>query len=268
MLQHVQGRHLSISTAFSGVLTPELSLRLWCSATDAFCKANHAHHGGMTLRPVFAVEKARQCQEEILGQHDEHTPEHVFDDQFSFIQEDARKFCDIKPTPSASSIRERILGATCNSGAWCVRHGKCCVAERAHIHVAGSHCTDHSTMNQNRQGLDGDKNKFFWAWSRHRLKLLEPCWVHENVKAFGVEPLVQDLGSAYDIVRIVLCSTALGWASRRVRQFVVGIHKGFRNQFPQPLPHAGLNQLEGFVYAFFGRQCGFNRGSGHATGRR
>jgi hypothetical protein len=61
--QYGRSRTIRVSTSFSGVLTPELSLRMWCAASNAFCTSHDPHHSGMLLRSVFAIEKSKQCQD-------------------------------------------------------------------------------------------------------------------------------------------------------------------------------------------------------------
>jgi hypothetical protein len=69
-------------------------------------------------------------KEEILGQPAEHVPDHVFDDQYTFIDSSARRFVDSDPTPSAESVRDRIMSSRCLTTNWCVKHGAMCFAEK------------------------------------------------------------------------------------------------------------------------------------------
>lgn len=245
LLHLVVGRRISVSTAFSGVGTPELSIRLLASALNS--------HTGATvpllIEYLFGIEKRESCQEELLHLYD--GPQCLFADQIGFICDGSR----VKDDSPPAFVRKVVFESRVFDSLWCIRHGDTCVCRRADLHIAGTPCTDFSSMNSKRKLLSGNKNRYYFAWVRHRRHLREPTWVHENVVSFGGSHLEDDLGELYFIFRVVVCSTALGWASRRKRQFCIGVLKPLfttLSRSPSTLPYT-LADLEEFIRDTFGR---------------
>ena len=159
---------------------------------------------------------------------------------------------------SAAACRA-IRACTPLRSAWCVRHGRYCIAPVSMIEVAGTPCQDFSSLNQGRSGLSGSRNIFYWVWVRLRRGRQELIWIHENVVGFGIESLQQDLGDLYSIIRVVLCPTSLGWASKRRRQFCIGAHKSLM-RLPlcrSPCSSYSLATLDVFLQDVFHRRCEF-----------
>lgn len=247
LLQIVSGRSLTLSSAFSGIATPELSARLLVSALNSHTSAPRP----MTVTSIFAIEKRESCQEELL--HMEHGPTCLFRDQTEFIGID---WSQITSSSSVDFVRSLILKGRVSANGWCIRHGHQCPCLKAHLHIAGTPCVDFSAMNSKRKQISGDKNKLWYAWVCHRRALMEPVWLHENVVQFGLEHLEKDLGDLYFVFRIALCSLALGWPSRRKRQFTVGILKSLFSTLvraPSAWPY-DFEHLESFVRDIFGRR--------------
>ncbi len=121
------------------------------------------------------------------------------------------------------------------------------------LEVAGTPCQDHSSLNMTRQNMEGSRNVFYLAWVVLRTSRQESVFIHENVVGFGIETLIQDLGHLYYIERIVVSASTLGWATKRRRQFCVGIHKRLLGQ--QPIRHFICN-LEGDANPIGGNLCG------------
>ena len=75
----------------------------------------------------------------------------------------------------------------------------------------------------NMECEDGQNAKYFYIWCALRIKMGEPVIVHENVTKFGLAPLLQCLGTHYLFIRLTIEPPALGWATSRMRQIVVGL---------------------------------------------
>ena len=251
LLHIVSGRSLTISSAFSGIGTPELSARLLVSALNSHISSLFGTHVPMTVKSVWGIEKRASCQEELL--HMEGGPACLFEDQAGFID---IGWSRITARSSVSFVRNLILHGRVLPSGWCLRHGDQCYCLRADLHVAGTPCTDFSSMNSKRKLIHGSKNKLWYAWVRHRRVLMEPVWLHENVVQFGLDHLNNDLGDLYFVFRIVVCSLALGWPSRRKRQFAVGILKTMFSTIaraPSVSPY-DFEHLESFVRDIFRRR--------------
>ena len=80
---------------------------------------------------------------------------------------------------------------------WCHRSGRDQQITLGHIHVAGSPCTDFSSMGKQR-GFEGPASAAFITWvvlvRRHCAWIL----VHENVLGFDIKALAELLADLYD----------------------------------------------------------------------
>ena len=111
-------------------------------------------------------------------------------------------------------------------------------AKCAHIHIAGTPCTDFSTRGS-LQGLEGKTTEHLFAWIGHRLLLQEPFIVQENVLGFVTSVLVETMGHLYSIEVIVLDPTLLGWPVARQRKYTLMKHKGKTGPMAKPLNEFG-----------------------------
>lgn len=162
----------------------------------------------------------------MLWQPESDCPKHLYTDIMEFLPRRVRKFVERSST-STREAKTAILTCTPLGSAWCQKHGQVCVATICDVEIAGTPCQDHSGLNLHRQNFEGGRAVFYWAWVVLRRTRREKAWIHENVPQFGLENLRQDLGDLYIIIRIVLSPTALGWASKRRRQFCVGVLKSY-----------------------------------------
>ena len=207
LLQYSEGRTITLSKAFFGVLTPELGARLWVNALSSF-NSGSSPRRPMTFELLFAIEWNTACQEEILNSLPaDIVPTCLFGDQLGFIPQDvATAVADQSREPSW--VRRALLDCMTLPRCWCLRHGRSCEARTADVNIAGT-CTDHSTMNYQLSGMDGSKNRFYWAWVRHRRAHLQAVFIHENVVAFGVHQLEQDSVKMGSVVCLLLFSGVL-----------------------------------------------------------
>ena len=60
---------------------------------------------------------------------------------------------------------------------------------RGHIHIAGVPCVFHSKFGKKESLKNFAGSMVFYAWCRHRVEVLEPVVVLENVEEFGDEEL-------------------------------------------------------------------------------
>ena len=154
-------------------------------------------------------------------------PACLFGDQLDFLPDSVQEVCrNPKHKKHNNTFFESTLPfCTAKAKAWCLQHGRECVAKEADVHTTGPQCTDHSLLGK-REGCDGTKARFALAWMCHRRTLREKVVVHENVVQYGDEPLMKYLGSYYLMIRLVLCPKKnLGWPVSRARQCVVMFRK-------------------------------------------
>ena len=193
-----------ISTAFSGIGTPETANRM----ISAACAKHLARRPTTptTPRPLsfqnsFAIEIDKRCQEELLIM--EGGPNHVFEDILNFLPRQVRRQCDLyrggKPA-TKQELKTNILNAKPLLSAWCVRHGCRCKLASTDLHEAGSPCTDASSFGLKRF-MDGPAAPAFWTWVLLVRELQFRIILHENVPQFGDEVLRNLLGDLYIVVR-------------------------------------------------------------------
>jgi hypothetical protein len=254
-------RTLRISSAFSGILTPELAAQMFASAVNT--QFGFDAGDGLVVVNVQAIECHGPCQEEILHMPAGDIPTHVYTDILCFLPASIRD--DLKQMNEATdaeldAMKHRILQCTLQTTAWCCRRGGYCTMLPSDLHIAGTPCVDFSSMNASRKLSRGPKMKLYWVWIKMRRTYLERVWVHENVPSFGTACLEADLGDLYFMFRIVLCPTMLGWATRRKRQFTLGVRKDVPVSIPK-MPSGipgGLENIYDFLFANFFRNCNFD----------
>jgi len=253
------GRIIRLSSSFSGICSPELTMRIIKRVINALILNDVPADMQFDVSSEYAIEHASLCQEEILGQEESAIPDHLFNDQAEFLPKAVhQKLFDSKGKPREDlrlNIKQEVMSSTTRKKAWCVRHGDWCPISQSDLHVAGSHCTDHSTMGLREMDF-GTKRIFLYIWARQRLDLDDFFIIHENVVTFGTLVLMDLLGSKYVLIaRIVLCATLLGWATKRKRQFCILKHKGLiaLEQIPACLEPS----LEVIIQIVFYRDCCF-----------
>eukprot|EP00969_Alexandrium_andersonii_P067458 2975894-Alexandrium_andersonii.AAC.1 len=108
--------------------------------------------------------------------------------------------------------------------AHCEIHKKCCKLHMARAHVAGTPCTDFSSLGAERRE-HGQTTLYLMAWLGLRLQLQEPTVVQENVVSFPPQLISQFLSEFYYIDIIVVDSAEFGFAATRVRKWCVMNHR-------------------------------------------
>ena len=115
----------------------------------------------------------------------------------------------------------------------------------ASIHIAGTPCTDWSSMGT-QSGAGGLTMVFLFAWIGLRRLVQEPVIIQENVTKFCVSYLEKFIGDLYFIDVSVEQSGDFGVPCMRERQFIVCRHKSedpwmahaaerFHPSFPQAM---------------------------------
>lgn len=114
-----------------------------------------------------------------------------------------------------------------------VHTGSPVAARPGDIHVAGSPCTDWSSMGQ-QQKLSGPTAAAFLVWTRWMLDNEPTIIIHENVKRFPVRILVELFGASYSVHSIELTPKEVGWPIARPRRYSLLLKKG-RATLQRPL---------------------------------
>ena len=65
------------------------------------------------------------------------------------------------------SVDGPLRGLRLGKYSWCSRHGKSCECQRAGVHVAGTSCTDHSSMGEGKRE-DGPQGIAWLVWVASR----------------------------------------------------------------------------------------------------
>lgn len=187
LIRILSGRCIETSTAFSGVMTPEIGDEHITAASRRLIDQHGSmldagdHLEPVKFTPLFAVEKDRCCMEEILGSPK--PPLHCFQNVADFIEEKDKPLLGLpsgdggKNTAAIglkttlTEMKQRVQSITAKSAAWCIKHGCNCNAGRASKHTAGSPCTDFSSFGRRGQ-LQGPMAPYFWAPQGTKLRML------------------------------------------------------------------------------------------------
>jgi hypothetical protein len=219
-----------ISSSFSGIGCAEMGAAVMVGALNGALFSDSSSSGGdgdgcIRLECAWALELNTACQEELLhGVIDGHGgPNHLFGDVMDVLPPRVRHTL-ASSSPCPATARHMIMSSDIVTKLWCLRCGKLCRVPRSEIHIAGTPCQDFSALGS-RSHLYGRRNQPFWAWASHRAHCREPWIVHENVAQMGTDALVDVLPGYVLVSRTVLCPTALGWPSKRHRQYCLFLHK-------------------------------------------
>lgn len=211
----------SLSTAFSGVGTPE--------TTTEIIRAHLCSRGidASAMTCTFAVEMFAQSQRELLAIP--HGPECIFSNMTHFIHESIRAGVEAALDDNLMSwddLRSLLCRAAAIApSAYCVRHNQMCRARRACFHCAGTPCIDYSGMAGARHGgLAGKASLAFLTWAAQRIQHQEDVIIHENVEDFPVSVFSLVL-PMYIANTLVIGPDTLGWPVRRPRRITVLVHQ-------------------------------------------
>ena len=169
-INSVQHEGLTMSTAYSGIGAPEHAMQILGRAI------------GLTCQQTSAFEKKTICKAELrlMFASTGSSNTCIFSDIFDTVSSPGlRKACGLDGNKanqeSAATLFERDLHrakvSLCHLKCFChnkknTKKGGCSV-RRAHIHISGSTCTDHSTFGACK-GDEGEEVKVFLVWVAQR----------------------------------------------------------------------------------------------------
>ncbi len=227
-------RIFSTSSAFTGLGTSEWSVDNSLRALNSIanpergCEIRAVHHHGF--------EKNRQARSEHAAQPHGST-RHMFKNILDLLPPHLRKegMRALKTKVIKPDLKQRILGRTMVLMLECEACGKKYRVLPTDWHTAGTPCTDHSNMNTFRPRNKGVQRILYLVWLKYVLTVQPVALGHENVLSFGSQ-VVEDLSNVYLCERSVFKSRHFGFATFRVRQCTVGLHRvNFTPGVPQPL---------------------------------
>ena len=213
---------LSMSTAFSGIGCPEQVHYMGCRALAKILETEYA-----TLRHLWSLEFDAECNYELAMSPAR--PMCRFGDIAEGIDVKVRD----RLLLAAESIPYDELSATFKAAnvmtarMHCLSHGKACALKRACLHVAGTECIHFSKAGP-RPGTQCKRMVYFLCWVHQRRRVQEDFILHENVEAFPLRVLEEQLGDYYIIPRggsMVFCASACGNACKRPRRWTWLVHK-------------------------------------------
>ena len=155
-----------MSTAYSGIGAPEHAMQIFGRTM------------GFTCQPTSAYEKKYMCKAELrsmfafMGS----STTCIFSDILDTVSSpDLRKACGLDGNKARADSAATLFGRDLHRANVSLGHVKCfchnkksgCSVRRAHIHIAGSMCTDHSTFGS-CDGDDGEQAKVFLVWVAQR----------------------------------------------------------------------------------------------------
>ena len=174
-------RAASLSTEFSGIDTPATAFMMIGASLCQELRMDASHVPSPAN--MFAVELSAQAREELLRHP--HCPDHVYGDINNFWRPHVASQLD--NLLASDEATDRVLlplmqkRQATSRKAWCFKHGRMCEADRAaHLHVAGTPCTDWSQRGL-MQKAEGCTWKAFLAWIARRWDYQEACLIQENV---------------------------------------------------------------------------------------
>ena len=106
----------------------------------------------------------------------------------------------------------------------CKQHRCICTHPRAQQHIAGTPCTDFSSMGT-MQREEGATAMAFLTWCAMRLRLQENFIFHENVSSFPIALLLAIFGSCYYVYTAILSPTMIGLPFERMRRLTMLVHR-------------------------------------------
>ena len=181
----LSGRRLSVSTAFSGIGTPELACSTIGKSARRFVASQWSGPPGdvpvaLSFQQVWACEKSSKARAELLISPSK--PQHLYQDIKSFLPAGARRLAEKGGLHLPGQAMTSCTQSTC-----LVCKGTCS-PESTLLHIAGSPCQDFSSYGK-RLGQLGPRMGDFQAWAAMVLTLAFAVVVHENVTQCGKEAL-------------------------------------------------------------------------------
>ena len=176
------GGGATVSSAFSGIGAPEQALH----GIQRYL-AHHVPDIDTTVQQVAACDWNSYSRDEL--RHTASPPQHLYCDITEFVNADIRSA--VHATAAAGKWTVDTLWATLSRPgattlrAYCAQCDAMCTHPRAHVHVAGTPCIDHSTQpGAKRRGVLGASCVPLFTWIAMRHALQEPVCIHENVPGF------------------------------------------------------------------------------------
>ena len=210
----------SFTTAFSGVDAPGTSIgcikvALESRLRTAIPDMDHLH----------AIEWYQASQEE-LRLHP-HGPKHIAGNIMQFYQSAiAQKLEELQKIGRAMEVLPDLIksGKAVRRAAPCLVCNRTCAVPEARLHIAGTPCTDWSSMGA-KAGAQGATMLHFMCWLGMRRLIQEACIVQENVVRFAVSFITDNIGDLYFVDVTTENASDYGVPCTRERKFTVLRHK-------------------------------------------
>lgn len=210
----------SFSTAFSGVDAPGTSIACLQVALERKLGVPVP-----SMPHLHAIEWYGPSQEELKTHP--HAPQHLAGDITDFFHQKIQKqVMRLHKIGKVMDILPQLVmsGKAVRRTAYCMQCRRECEVPMASIHIAGTPCTDWSSMGT-QSGAGGLTMVFLFAWIGLRRLVQEPVIIQENVTKFCVSYLEKFIGDLYFIDVSVEQSGDFGVPCMRERQFIVCRHK-------------------------------------------
>ena len=214
-------RLLSTSICFSGIGTPEIGDEVVSHTVGDWMNSIGADGQPIKRVPLFAFERTRACQEELLML--EGCARIVFTEVPEMLADsEIRKSCGLDGGTELSpeELRKTVPYARIKKKLWCVRKGAWCKLPYSDLHRAGSPCVEFSSMGKGLR-FAGRTAKVFYVWIAMCRTLKFKIILHENVDRMGDAELKELVGDLYIIIRIVVDPPEQGWPTHRKQQICV-----------------------------------------------
>ena len=243
----ISNRTLTTYSAFSGIGSDAAAdACIAAAARDVLKELGHDEQPPLRFTSLCNIEVVGTCRNEVLSGPD--PPRCMFGDIMEFAPPTLRRLCDRAMSDAMlqwgdgshmKGVRKALPKAMPNLTAYCFAHGRVCRLRRAHRHVAGTPCVDHSRFGP-RKRSSGPTEVLFLLWVCIRRALQYFIVIHENVPQFGKSSLEEHLGDLYYIVRLGDIDPYLfGWPQRRDRQLCVLVLREWADSF-LPAPDTGM----------------------------
>jgi len=242
-LAYLSGKVITISTSCSGIDTPIFALKVLASQL------------GFKIDNVFAVENDGPCREELLVSGLK--PRYLFDNLLSWIRPRIMKEAREIHASDYRRLRDHILSSKLEDLVWCVRHGKMDAWRplRAMMHIAG---VPYGGPSFGKKRCSTGTNILLYSWMAVRRVLQEPLVIFGCGKDFCQEDVDAGLGDIYTIEAMMLDSCWTGWASDRLRLFMILTLKS-SSQVGLGAAPSPFGSVHTIVSRFIYRNCAFTQ---------
>ena len=215
----------SLSTAFSGIRSPETAMALLRNRLSSRLGREVANQNG---RLQHSIEWNSHSQAECLVGADL-DDSCVFGDIAQFYVESIRSNVLPEllnhPAMAIAALTPLIMsGRAVQSTGFCLRHNKSCALKTCRRHIAGTSCKPFSRRGAGLGVCDGDI-LYTLSWVALRRLLQESDVTQENVRSFPVKVIADLLSDLYHVDSCVMEAIDFGSPCARARQFIRLRHK-------------------------------------------